>query len=165
MAVGSDSRVRGRESNSERRLDARGGVGARIALEVLVVVNAVAFLAASVIHFGVSIPLGFATVADATLPQAAVAEGVIGVAFVVAAAAVFSRSTRAWGATLVAYLLAAVGVVIGLSVSAGDPDLTSSANFWFHLGILPVVVAGLALVLTRSGRAVLGRRTPPKVSP
>ena len=157
---------RGKESNSTGSPEARRGVGARIALEILIVVNAVAFLGASVIHFGYAIPLGFTTLADAALPQAAVAEGVIGVAFVVAAAAVFARGSWAWGATLVAYLLGVIGVLIGLSVSVGDPDLSSSPNFWFHLAILPVVVVGLLLLFTRSGRAGLGKAsTAAKVGP
>ena len=153
----SDTRLRGTESGSDRSLEARGGVRARLALEILIVVDAVAFLGASLVHFGIAIPLGFTTLADAALPQAAVAEGVIGVAFVVAAAAVFARTSWAWGATLVAYLLGVIGVLVGLSVSVGDPDLSSSPNFLFHLSILPVVVVGLLLVLTRSGRAGLGK--------
>ncbi len=162
----SGSRFRGKDSDSEGGAGTHRGVGARLALEVLSVVNAVAFLGASVIHFGYEIPLGFTMLADALLPQAAIAEGVIGVAFVAAAAAAFARWTWAWGGTLVAYLLAVIGVLIGLGVSVGDPDLTSSTNFWFHLTVLPVVVAGLVVVLTRSGRAGLGRSsTAPEVTP
>ncbi len=166
VAAAPDTELRGEPSSLNERQETRRGVWARIALEVLIVVNAVAFLAASVIHFGYSIPLGFTTLADATILQAATAEGVIGVAFVVAATAVFARSTWAWGATLVAYLLAVIGVLIGLSVSVGDPDLSSSANFWFHLTILPLVVVGLVLLVARSGRAGLGKASAaPKVSP
>ncbi len=164
VAAAGEDRLRGKESSSDGNGGTPRGVGARIALKVLIGVNAVAFLVASVVHFGYAIPLGFATLADAALPQAAIAEGVIGVAFVVAAAAVFTQSSWAWGATLVAYLLALVGVAIGLSVSLGDPDLTSSANFWFHLSVLPVVVAGLLLALTRSGRAGLGKASVGSVS-
>lgn len=166
MTAAPDIRLRGKESSSNGRLEARGGMGARIALEILIVVNAVAFLGASLIHFGFAIPLGFATLADAALPQAAVAEGAIGAAFVVAAAAVFARSGWAWGAALVAYLLGVLGVLIGLSVSVGDADLSSSANFWFHLTILPVVLIGLGLLLTRGGRVGLGKApADPEVRP
>lgn len=157
MAAAPETRLRGKESNSDGRLEARRGVRARIALEILIVVNAAVFLGASIIHFGYAIPLGFTTLADAALPQAAVAEGVIGLAFVLAAAATFARGSWAWGATLVAYLLGLIGVLIGLSVSVGDPDLSSSPNFWFHLTILPVVVVGLLLLLTRSGREGFGK--------
>ena len=161
-----DTRLRGAESSSNGRLAARGGAGARIALEILIVVDAVAFLGASLVHFGIAIPLGFTTLADAALPQAAIAEGVIGAAFVVAAAAAFARTSWAWGATLVAYLLGVFGVLIGLSVSVGDPDLSSSPNFLFHLSILPVVVVGLLLGLTRGGRAGLGKGSAvPRVGP
>ncbi len=151
-----DARLRGKESNSPSGYKA-GRTGARVALELLIVVDAVAFLGASIIHFGYAIPLGFTTLADAALPQAAVAEGVIGVAFVVAVAAVFARRSWAWGGTLVAYLLGVIGVLIGLSVSVGDPDLSSSPNFGFHLAILPVVVVGLLLLVTSGGREGLGK--------
>ncbi len=157
LTAAPDAPLRGDTSSSNGRLKARRGVGARVALEILGVVNAAAFLGASVIHFGYEIPLGFMTLADAALPQAAVAEGVIGVAFLVAAFAVFARRTWAWGGTLAAYLLAVVGVLIGLGVSVGDPDLSSSPNFLFHLSILPVVVVGLLFLMTRAGRAGLGK--------
>ena len=157
VAAVSETRLRGNDPSSGGGLEARRGVRARIALGILTVADAVAFLGASVIHFGYAIPLGFTTLADAVLPQAAIAEGVIGIALVAAAAAVLARATWAWGATLVAYLLAVIGVAIGISVSLGDPDLSSSPNFWFHLSILPVVVAGLALALSRGGRAGLGK--------
>ncbi len=165
LTAAPNARLRGEAPKSNGRLEARHGAGTRAALEVLIGIDAVAFLAASIIHLGFAIPLGFTTLADATILQAATAEGVIGVAFVVASAAVLLRRSWAWGATLVAYLLSLVGVLIGLSVSVGDPDLTSSANFLFHVSILPAVVVGLVLVLTPSGRAALQRAKPPKVSP
>lgn len=165
MTAASDTRLRGEALSSDGRAEARRGARARIALEGLTVIAAAAFLAASVVHFGFAIPLGFTTLSDATLLQAAMAEGAIGVAFVVAAVVVLARGSWAWGATLVAFLLGLVGVIIGLGVSAADPDLTSSANFLFHASIFPVVVVGLALALTRSGRIALRWATLREVSP
>ncbi len=132
----------------------------------LVVGNAIAFLAASVIHFGYAIPLGFATLSDVTILPAGIAEGVIGVAFVAAAASVLGKWRWAWNGTLAAYLLGIIGVLIGLGVSATDSGDSSRANFLFHLTILPVLVVGMVLLVTRGGRAGLGRTAAiPKVSP
>ncbi len=132
----------------------------------LVVGNGIAFLATSVIHFGYAIPLGFATLSDVTILPAGIAEGVIGVAFVAAAASVLGRWSWAWNGTLAAYVLGIIGVLIGLGVSATDSGDSSRANFLFHLTILPVLVVGLVLLVTKGGRAGLGRTAAiPKVSP
>ncbi len=166
MAAASETRFRGKESNSNGGLEARRGPMARAITAVLVVGNAVAFLAASVIHFGYAIPLGFATLSDVTILPAGIAEGVIGVAFVAAAASVLGRWSWAWNGTLAAYVLGIIGVLIGLGVSATDSGDSSRANFLFHLTILPVLVVGMVLLVTRGGRAGLGRTAAiPKVSP
>ncbi len=166
MAAVSGTRLRGKDSNTDGRMEVRRGMGARVVLEVLVVVNAVAFLAASVLHFGLPIPLGFTTLSDVTILPAGIAEGTIGVAFAVAAAAALARWDWAWSGTLAAYLLGIVGVFIGLGVSAADSGDSSGANFLFHLTILPVLLVGLGLLLTRSGRSGLGKTAAaPKVNP
>lgn len=157
MAAVSDARFRGKESSPDRREETRAGAGARAALEILVVANAVAFLVASVIHFGVRIPLGFTTLDDATILPAAIAEAVIGVAFVLAALEVFARRRAAWSATLGAHLFGVVGVLVGLGVTLNDSGDSSPTNLLFHELILPVLVVGLLLLLTRSGQAALGR--------
>ncbi len=166
MAAASDTRLRGKVSDSDGLARTRRGAASRAIAGVLVMGNAIAFLAASVIHLGYPIPLGFATLSDVTILPAGIAEGVIGVAFVGAAAAVLARWTWAWNATLAAYLLGILGVLIGLGVSAVDSGDSSRANFLFHLTILPVLVVGLALLLTKDGREGLGRSAAsPRVSP
>ncbi len=165
MAAASENRLRGKESSSNGGVETRRGMQARIALEVLLVVDAVAFLAASAIHFGVPIPLGFTTLADATILPAAIAEGAIGVAFVLAAFAVFSRRDWAWNATMGAYLFGVLGVLVGLSVTLSDSVDSSPANLLFHEAVLPLLVIGLILLLSRSGKVGLGKTTvAPKVS-
>ncbi len=159
-------RSRGNESTSTGGLETGRGAGTRLALEVLLVVDTVAFLAASVIHFGFPIPLGFTTVSDVSLLPAAIAEGAIGVALALATAAMFSRLDWAWIGATAAHVFGILGVLVGLSVTLGDPADSSSANFLFHLSVLPVLVVGLALLLTRSGKTALGRKaTPPEVNP
>ncbi len=123
-------------------------------------VDTVSFLAASSIHFGFAIPLGFTTLSDAVLLPAAIAEGAIGVVLALATAAAFSRLDWAWIGATAAEVFGILGVLVGLSVTLGDPTDSSSANFLFHLGILPVLVVGLLLLVTPNGKAALGR--PPK---
>ena len=165
MSAVSETRLRGKESSSKGSLEARRGPAVRVATEILVVGNGAAFLVASVIHFGVQIPLGFATLADVSILPAAIAEGVIGLALAAAGAAVLARWTWAWTGTLAAYLLGIVGVLIGLGVSVTDSGDSSRANLLFHLTILPVLVVGLVLLATGSGQTALGRASSPKVSP
>ena len=157
---------RGKDPSSDGGLETRRGAGARVALEILIVVNTVSFLVASAIHSGFQIPLGFTTLSDVTILPAEIAEGAIGIVFALAAAGVFARMAWAWIGTMAAHAFGILGVLIGLSVTLNDPGDASSANFWFHLIILPVLVVGLVLLLTRSGKAALGRNTtPPKASP
>ncbi len=157
VAADAEARFRGRESRSSGNAATPRNVVARIALEVLVCGSAAAFLIASAIHFGAQIPLGFATLSDVTILPAGIAEGLIGAAFAGAAAAVFARWSWAWNGTLAAYLLGILGVLIGIGVSMTDSGDSSKANLLFHVTILPVLVAGLALILTRSGKTALGR--------
>jgi hypothetical protein len=160
VAAASDTGLaRGKESSPSHSREFRGAAWTRIALEALMAVNAVAFLAASVIHFGVRIPLGFTTLADATILPAGIAEGAIGVAFVGAAVAVIGRQDWAWNGMLGAHLFGVLGVLVGLGVSLSVSADSSPANLVFHEAILPALVIGLILLLTRSGRTALGRPT------
>ncbi len=160
VAAVRETRLRGKDPSSNSSLEARRAPGTRLALEGLLVADTVSFLAASVIHFGVSIPLGVTTLTDAVLLPAAIAEGAIGIALALATAAVFSRLDWAWIGAMAAEVFGILGVFVGLSVTLGDPTDSSSANFLFHLGILPALVVGLILLVTPSGRTALGR--PPK---
>ncbi len=166
MVAASETRFRGKGSSSGGGAVTRPGERSRVVLEALLVVDAIAFLAASVIHFGYAIPLGFTTLSDVTILPAGMAEGVIGVVFAVAAAAAFADWDWAWNGTLAAYLLGIVGVLIGIGVSVGDSGDSSRSNLLFHLTVLPLLVLGLAVLLTPTGRASLGRKTAaPKVDP
>ncbi len=161
----SETRLRGKEPISTARMNARRGGWGRVVSEALVVVDAVAFLATSVIHFGYPIPLGFATLSDVRILPAGIAEGAIGFAFVAAAAMVFARSRWAWNGTVAAYLLGIIGVLIGISVSVVDSGDSSRANLLFHLSVLPVLVAGVAILFTRGGRTGLGKAAGARVGP
>jgi hypothetical protein len=162
VAAASGIRLRGKESSPTGSLETRRGARARAALGILIVVNAVAFLVASGVHFGIRIPLGFTVLSDVTILPAGIVEGAIGIVFVLAGAAVLARQDWAWNATTAAHLFGILGVLVGLSVTLENPDDTSPVNTLFHLAILPVLVLGLILTLTKSGKRALGRATIPK---
>lgn len=162
MAAVSKARLRGKESSSNHRPERRRELKPRMALGILIVVDAVAFLVASAVHFGARIPLGVTTLSDVTLLPAGIAEGAIGVAFVLAAVGVFMRRAWAWSGALGAFLFGVLGVLLGLSITLSDSGDSSPANLLFHEAILPVLVLGLTLLLTRSAKAALGRSTVPR---
>lgn len=118
------------------------------ALALLTTANALLYLAASLLHTGVTIPLGSLAIGfPAPSLPASVAEGLIGIVLAVAAATLFlGRSLRfAWGA----YIFALAGTLLGLSIilarGVGGPDL------WIHFVMLPALAGGFALLAGARG--------------
>ena len=116
----------------------------------LMVLAATAFAAASIIHFGVAIPVGFATLSD-PFAGAAVPEAVIALVVATGAVAVLTRRPAARGIALTATLFALLGTVYGLTVTLGS---TRTGDIAYHLGILAtlLVILGLVLVPGRTRR-------------
>jgi hypothetical protein len=124
------------------------------ALRALVVFDAALFLVAAVMHLGVRIPLGFTVLGfpRAILP-AAIAETLIGSAFVVTGVALFTRSRWAWPVAVSAHVFALLGVLNGMIRGPQvGPDRV------VHYVMLAGILATLALLLTPPVRAALGRR-------
>src|SRR4051812_33630058 len=102
-------------------------------LRLVTLVDAVVFLVAALLNFGLSVPLG---VADLVFPvaiwQAGVGEAVIGVALL--AAALRDRSRLYW----VAYALSVLGIAFGLlSVRVQGPART------IHVVLVPLAIVGI----------------------
>lgn len=119
------------------------------ALTVVTIVNALLYLAASLFHTGVTIPLGSLVIGfPAPSPPASIAEGLIGVVLFVAAVTLFRAGSirLAWGA----YIFALAGTLLGLSIiiatRTGGPDL------WIHFFMLAGLAAGFALLAAARGR-------------
>jgi hypothetical protein len=87
-------------------------------VRVLVVCETVAFLLAALLHLGARIPVGFAILATDRILPAAIVEGLAGLVFAVSAYAVFTRTTWAWLAAIVAHAFALAGVLLSLWVIA-----------------------------------------------
>lgn len=129
----------------------RNGAKIPSALGLLTTANALLYIGASVLHLGVKLPLGILTLGfPQPIPQASIAEGLIGGVLAVAAGALFVRGHAAlrlaWGASL----FALVGTLFGLTIvflrRLGGPDL----------GVHFVMLAGLAggfVLLIGVGRA------------
>ncbi|MEV6848022.1 hypothetical protein [Actinoplanes sp. NPDC051411] len=125
-----------------KSLGPRASVGARI----LMAVAALSFAVASLIHFGVDVPLGFTTVRD-PFDGAAPPEAVIGA--VMAIGAVFGRHR---GVALGVTVFATLGTVLGLTITVASGR---TGDIAYHVSILGTLVVIIALLIRT------GRRTPP----
>jgi hypothetical protein len=132
-------------------------------LTLLTVANAAVFFAAAVLHLGVRIPLGFATLAvPEPIPPATVVETLIGAGLAAAAVALFVHARRAWRLTRAAYIFALGGTLFGLTVALlrGLRGL----DIWIHFVMLAGLAAGLVLLArantSRGSRGVVDSSRP-----
>jgi hypothetical protein len=105
------------------------------------------YLGAAILHLGAKIPLGFATVGlPNVIPQASVAEGLIGGILAAAGGALLVRGPAARGFAWGAYGFALLGTLFGLTIvllrQLGGPDL------WIHFVMLTGLAGGLGLLST-----------------
>ena len=126
-------------------------------VRVLVVFETVAFVLAALLHLGAQVPMGFAVLATDRILPAAIVEGLAGLVFAVGAYAVFTRTTWAWPVAFVAHAFALAGVLLGMWAIAAGFGPHSVLNDTYHRVMLAVLLAGLALLLTPSAKAALGR--------
>jgi hypothetical protein len=125
-------------------------------VRVLVVFETVALLLAALLHLGARIPVGFAVLATDPILPAAIVEGLAGLVVAVSAYAVFTCTTWAWLAAIVAHAFALAGVLLGMWAIAAGFGPHSVLNDTYHRIMLGVLLAGLALLLTPSAKAALG---------
>jgi hypothetical protein len=124
-------------------------------LRVLLVFDAVALLFAGIVHLvGARIPLGVGDFVEPPILPAGIVESVAGLLFVWATYTTFAGRRAAWPAALVAHLFTIAGFVLGIVVTLRG---TTPFNTLYHRVMLVVFVAGLILLLTRTGREALGQ--------
>lgn len=121
---------------------------------ILMAVAAGTFAVASIVHFGVDIPVGFTTIRD-SFPGAATPEAVIAVAVAIGATAVLIRRRKSRGIALGITSLAIVGTVYGLTVTL---DSTRTGDIAYHVGILAALLIVLSLLLVPGGSDVTPAR-------
>ena len=120
----------------------------------LMLLAAVTLAAASIIHFGLVIRLGFVTINDpfagARLPEAIIA--------VVVAAGAFSLLAGwrgAWWFALVSILFGIVGVIVGLRAVLFSGPVTRPGDLVYHGGLMVLLLLALGLLSARDTRRAL----------
>jgi hypothetical protein len=121
---------------------------------VLMAIAAAAYAIASLVHFGLAIPLGFATLRD-PFPGAAAPEAVIAIVLLGGAIAVARRVEGAWLAALLGSAFSGLLTLFGLSITLREARFGDVA---YHLGVLGLVAVILALVLLPATRHALADR-------
>jgi hypothetical protein len=115
---------------------------------------ALTLLTASLIHFGVRLPLAVTTVHDPDA-GAAVPEAVIAIVLAGGAAVVLTSRRARWSIALATALFALLGVCVGLRftlISARTGDI------FYHLTLLASLLTLVTLLFSSDGRAALHDR-------
>jgi hypothetical protein len=115
-----------------------------IAICVLMALATIAFAVASIVHFGVTIPLGPVTIDD-PFPGAAIPEAIITIVLGIGSVTMIAHlPTRRWMA-LATTLFALLATIYGLSVTVRS---SRTGDIAYHITILVVllVIAGLHLL-------------------
>jgi hypothetical protein len=128
-------------------------VGMRLWIPVglLMSAAAVTLVVASVLHFGVTIPLGPVTVRD-PFKGAAIPEAVIATVVAVGGVSMLTRRSASWWLGLGTTLFALLGTGYGLTVTVPRGQL---GDIVYHLFLLTLLLAAAGLLLASGGwRAV-----------
>ena len=117
------------------------------------VAEALTFATASLLHFGTTLSLGFATIHD-PFRGAAVPEAIIAAALVGGAVIVLAAPHGSWGVALTTTLFATAGVIIGLSFILGG-SVSRPGDLLYHILILVALLATIGLEITTPARTAL----------
>jgi hypothetical protein len=123
-------------------------VGAVVALEIIV------FLSAALLHLGMRIPLGAATLAEPNIGAAGIVEGISGFFFLIAGYGLFTRRPWARPASIAAQVFALAGVLVGIFALALNFGPRSDTNDVYHRIMLLLIIAGLTMLLAPEGKAL-----------
>lgn len=123
----------------------------------LAVLYAATFSLGALLHLGVRIPLGFAVLAEPRIIPATIVEGLCGLGLAVGGYAALAGRSWAWSAVTGAHAFALGGVLLGITALALGGGPSTELNTIYHRVMLVALLAGLVLLLTRAGRAALGR--------
>jgi hypothetical protein len=124
----------------------------------IMLTEAVTFAVASVLHFGIVIPLGIVTIHGESFIGAAIPEAIIAVVLAGGSIGVMMRVRSGWGLAMTTTLSALAGVIIGLSVILGG-RVSRPADLSYHASIFVALVITVGLLLTPAVRRALRRPT------
>jgi hypothetical protein len=136
------------ESTVQNRSAAATGLGA------VDVVIALTFFGFALLHTGLDVPLGFATLEEPHIVPATIVESLCGLALAWSAAALFLHRASAPRTALTAHSFALAGVLLG--IVAGRSGGSTESNTIYHIVMLVVLVLCLGTLLSARGRASLG---------
>ena len=123
----------------------------------LMLVEAVTLGIASIVHFGVVIPLGVVTLDD-PFAGARIPEAIIAIVVGVAAISLLTGWAGAWWPALAATLFAIAGVIVGVSVVLFG-TVSRPGDLVYHFSLLVALLVTVALLLTPAARHAI-RRSP-----
>lgn len=115
-------------------------------VRILTIVGGLLFLVWGSLHLGVTIPLGFMTLAEPVSIPAFVVESLCGLALFVGAYGLLARKSWAWRALFGAHIFAFLGVMLGMFALALVPGPRSLSNDLYHNVALIQLVTNLILL-------------------
>ncbi len=133
-----------------------------LALGVLSLVWAGAFLLSSLLHAGITVNLGIMVLEEATILPAQIVETVSGLALAVGGLALLTRRSWARTAATTGHAVALVGVTQGILVTTFRDGTSSVRNDIFHWAMVVVLVSGLLALTRPSVRAAIEDRSDPQ---
>lgn len=115
-----------------------------IAIRWLMAIAAVSLATASIIHSGVEIPLGFATIND-PFAGAAIPEAILAIVLAIGLVTVLARWSVRWWVALATTLFTLLVTLYGLSVTVSS---SRTGDITYHIAVLGIlaVITGLLLL-------------------
>ncbi len=122
-----------------------------VAICGLMALATVSFALASLVHFGIVLPLGLVTLDD-PFPGAVIPEAVIAIVLGIATATVIGGQAKRWRVASVATVFAILATLYGLSVTLGS---SRTGDVTYHVFVLVLLLGLLVLVLLPQGKRSL----------
>jgi hypothetical protein len=119
----------------------------------LMALATVSFALASLVHFGIVLPLGLVTLDD-PFAGAAIPEAVIAIVLGIGTATVIGRQAKRWRVASVATVFAILATLYGLSVTLGS---SRTGDITYHVFVLVLLLAILVFLLLPAGKRSLTR--------
>jgi hypothetical protein len=119
----------------------------------LMTLATVSFGLASLVHFGIVLPLALVTLDD-PFPGAAIPEAVIALVLGIGTAAVIRGQAKRWWVASVVTVFAILATLYGLSLTLGS---SRAGDVTYHVLVLVLLLAILALLLLPAGKRSLRR--------